>query len=290
MGAQKHVIPILLIIVIFVALLSTYAWFSMQSSLKAFGVISTGVPTSFALSDDQGDPTSNEYASFETYSGQKGYRDNGTAYDDQDAPFYIFKNISFLMKGQSAVHVTFALESIDVTLGTRYLYTFDQTLANVFNLSSQQISALTNETRLNYYVTSTAYAENNRALPTGANPSSIYMVYNTETSKVTHIIITSSVVSQYLTFDYWKSNDTDKDDDGTPEGIEPGDSHTSALSSGIDLTYGTEVSVAGIVNYVGVYVGFYGYDSTNSRYTECIFSDNNFQGSSFKLLFSAGGV
>ena len=64
--------------------------------------------------------------------------------------------------------------------------------------------------------------------------------------------------------------------------------HTSAKSTGILLEYGEGVSEAGVINYVCVQALFYGNDGVKN--TPCIFADNKFQGSTFVIKFSAGGV
>ena len=189
------------------------------------------------------------------------------------------------MSGESNVVVDVELEKLVVTTGSMYLYNFDNTLKNVVGLTDGQVSELTEQTRLNYYVTSTAFATNTSTLPSGEHPSDIYFVYNETTEIVTHIIYTKSIVERYVTYDYWVSNGTDNEG----AGILPTDAHTSAKGSGIPLTYGTGVTQAGTVNYIGVYAGFYGYDSVNQKYTECVFSNAQFRGSSFEFVFSAGG-
>ncbi len=285
MNAEKHVTPILLIVVVFVALFSTYAWFSANTYIKADLSMFSGTPTSFSINEGQGGQGDDIFNFSEKYSGQKGYKADGTVYTDADAPFYVFKTISYMMSGTTDVVVDVALEKLVVTTGAMYLYNFNNTLKNVVGLTDEQIGALTEQTRLNYYVTSTAYATNASVLPSGTNPSDIYFVYNESTSKVTHIIYTKSVVNKYVTYDYWLSNGTDNEGSG----VLPTDVHSSAKGVGIPLVYGIGVTQAGTINYIGVYAGFYGYDSVNQKYTECVFSNAQFRGSSFEFIFSAGG-
>ena len=183
------------------------------------------------------------------------------------------------MTGTADSTITVELENVTVEVGLVYSYTFDQTLNKVFGLTNEAIAALTEQTRLNYYVTATDYAEDASVTPSGENPNAIYMVYNTSTNKVTHIIFTKSVVQRYMTFDYWASDETP---------VTPTDPHTSAKSTGILLEYGDGVSEAGVINYVCVQALFHGNDGVKN--TPCIFADNKFQGSTFVIKFSAGGV
>lgn len=298
MKAERHVIPILMIVLVLVALVCTYAWLS-ASAAETFEVnVEFESVTSFAISDGQGQG-GGSFSFEDLYSGQKGYKSDGTSYTDADAPFYLFKTVSYKMTGQSDATIDVALEKLTIEVGAMYLYTFDQTLKNVIGLSDAQISALTSSTKLNYYVTSTDYASNPNVLPSGANPSPIYLVCeveNGEITSITHLIYTSTVVQTYVTYDYWVSNGTDNDG----AGVLPTDSHVSKKETGIHLQYIEQgqsydstqydgaVCKTGVTNYVGIYVGFYGYDGV--KYTECVFSNKNFQGSNFTFTFSAGGM
>lgn len=298
MNAEKHVLPILLIVLVLVTLVSTYAWFAVSSAEVLKVSIELGSVTTFTINAGQSQSGSN-FNFEDVYSGQKGYKPDGTPYTDADAPFYLFKTISYEMSGQSDTIVDVLLEKLTVQVGGMYLYSFNQTLKNVVGLSDDQISALTNSTILNYYVTATDYASDATTLPTGANPSPIYMVCeieNDEITSITHIIYTSTVVQTYVTYDYWVSNGTDNDGDG----VLPTDPHASKKGTGIQLQYIEQgqsydsthydgaVCKTGYTNYVGIYAGFYGFDG--NKPTECVFSNKNFQGSTFTFTFSAGGM
>ena len=278
MNGEKHVTAILLIVVVIVALMSTYAWFSVSSAPRSYLQIASGAPVAFSISDGQGGQGSSAY-NFGPYSGQRGYDANGVVLTGDDAPYSVYQNIAYTMSGSDDVTMTIELESVVVEVGLVYSYSFDQTLNKIFGLTNEAIGTLTDQTRLNYYVTSAAYSQDSNATPTGANPNAIYMVYNTSTNKVTHLIFTKSVVSQYMSFDYWASGETP---------VTPSDTHTSAKNTGILLEYGETVSEAGVINYVCVQALFYGNDGVKN--TTCIFSDNKFQGSTFVIKFSAGGV
>jgi len=207
------------------------------------------------------------------------------------------------MSGQSDVTVDVVLEKVIVKVGEMYLYSFNDTLKKVMGLTDEQIAALTNETRLNYYVEySNAMESDVTAItaPTGANPNSIYMVYNSSTSKVIYIVFEKVIVDEFVTFDYWVSDGTSNEGLGIIPEDDPDDNPTSKKATGIRLQYLPDgqgnpsqgydgiVCESGYTNYVGVYVGFFGYDGV--KYTECLFSDNKFQGSEFHFMFSAGGV
>ena len=90
MNAEKHITPILLIVVVFVALFSTYAWFSASTYIKADLSLFSGTPTSFSINEGQGAQGDDTFNFPEKYSGQKGYKEDGTVYTDADAPFSVF--------------------------------------------------------------------------------------------------------------------------------------------------------------------------------------------------------
>ncbi len=278
MNGEKHVTVILLIVVVIVALMSTYAWFSVSSAPVSYLVMTSGAPVAFSISDAQGGQGSSAF-NFGPYSGQRGYDEFGNVLTNEDAPYSVYQNIPYKMTGAADVTMTVELESVIVEVGVIYTYSFDQTLINVFGLTSEAVSALNETTRQNYFVSATAYANDPTVLPSGANPNAIYMVYDTSTNKVTHLIFAKSVVSQYMSYDYWVSAETP---------VTPDDSHTSAKSTGILLEYGEDVSETGVVNYVCVQALFYGNDGVKN--TPCVFSNNKFQGSTFVIKFSAGGA
>lgn len=316
MNAEKHVMPILLIIVVLLALVCTYAWFSGAQTAKVAAILDSGARTAFAISEGEGGEGGDTFdgedlytgldGSGETrgnYSGQKGYHSDGTVYVDADKPYFVFKTISYLMTGQSDVTVDVALEKLIVKVGEMYLYSFNDTLKKAMGLTDEQIAALTNETRLNYYVEYTNAMQsdvNAITAPTGANPNSIYMVYNSSTSKVIYIVFEKTIVDRFVTFDYWVSDGTSNDGLGIIPNDNPALNPTSKKTTGIHLQYLPDgqgnpsqgydgiVCESGYTNYVGVYVGFFGYDGV--KYTECLFADNKFQGSEFHFMFSAGGV
>ncbi len=301
MNAEKHVLPILTIVLVLVALVCTYAWFTQGSDRIAKLSINSGTPTSFSISENQGATGDNQFAIDSMYSGQRGYRSDGTPYADDDAPFYVFKTISYEMSGQSNIVIDVSLDKLIVHTGDLYLYSFNETLKLVMGLTDEQIAALTETTKLNYYVEYTNAMEsdvNAITAPTGANPNPIYMVYNSTTSKVVYLVFGKSVVDSYMTLDYWVSNA--EDNEGL--GVLPTDTHTSKKATGISLQYIEDggsydaqnydgaVCNSGFVNYFGVYIGFYGWDSVNNKGITCLFSDAKFQGSSFYFQLSAGGM
>ena len=280
MGAEKHVMPILVIILVLVALISTYAWFATSTTNSAVVEIGSGEPTSFTITDGSGNPRTSEYEyggsgdldPNHKYSGQIGFKPDGSIYTDDNAPFIIYCKVPFSVSGVSQMTIAVNMEKLIVIVGEKYTYTLDQTLSQILGLAAEDYD--TPEEKATYYVTSTAYATDSKTLPTSNNP--IYLVYNESTSKVTHIIYTQSVVSQYMSYDYWLSS---------ANAVEPVQNHGSGKSNG-----GISFVDNGSDQYMCVMIGFYGWDSTNNHATPCVFSGSKFRGSAFKMIMGAGGV
>ena len=322
MNAEKHVTVILLIVVVIVALVSTYAWFSVASNNKVVAVITSGENTSFSFTDGSGEITQDknhvgfdDYPGYDTeeqthtpmYAGQKGYHYDDTlqtpawvAYTGSDAPFYLFKNIPYKMYGASNVTLSVILEKFIVTLDQEsYNYNFNQTLTNICGVADVGSIATSD------YIVLNSSFKTNKALEPSTGSQEIFMsiddedenyvANNTATYNVIAIIYKGTEVSKYMTLNYWKSNQSNGRVDGEDNpldsrGVLPSESHTSAVvnnvNSGITLIYPTDVCEAGMLNYVGVYVGFYGYQ--NGHYTQCLFSEARFRGSTFYFILSAG--
>ena len=322
MNAEKHVTVILLIVVVIVALVSTYAWFSGASSNKITGTITSMTGSAFSFTDGTGEVTDDtdysgydDYPGYATseqthvpmYAGQKGYHYDDTlqtpawvSYTGSDAPFYLFKNISYKMYGNSYLTMLVLLEKFVVTLDQEsYNYNFNQTLTNICGVAD--VGSITTS---DYFVLNSSF-KNNKALNPSTGSQEIfvsiddedanYVANDTSTYKVIAIIYRGTEVSKYMTLNYWKSNQSNGRVDGEDNpldsrGVLPSESHTSAVvnnvNSGITLTYPTDVCEAGMLNYVGIYVGFYGYQ--NGHYTQCLFSEARFRGSTFYFILSAG--
>lgn len=273
MKAEKIITPILLIVVSFVALMATFAWFASKTTQTVKGVIKSGDVTSFSIA------AGNEYMDGDCikyptpYEGQKGYDSNGNIYTTSDKPYEMKYNLSFVMKSSSDCVMKISIAKVIVNLTDKYPYTLAQTIENVLG-----VSGITESDYTKYYSSSVD------SLPTGEGASPFYCVYNEKTQKVTSIVITGVYVDRYFCFDYWKSAE---------EMIERGDTdsgYVSALSSGMNYKYGVDVSASGITNYIGLYIGFYGHNQERSTYSEEFrFSDQTtFLNSSFKFIFSVG--
>lgn len=288
-GAEKHVLPILLIILVLVALVSTYAWFFATTSKNVAVEIGAGEPTSFAITDGAGQSVDGVYhyggetPSVENmYNGQIGYNESGVAYNDDNAPFRIYPKIPFAVSGASTLRIVVGFDKLIVTVGNRYNYTFNESLTNICGVAN--IGSITVS---DYIVLNSSFTANNSLEPsTGTqniflsidDEDANYVANDTSTYKVKSIIYKSEVVQNYMTYDYWISSQS---------ASEPTNNHGSGKTTGY-MEYVSDGS--GDDAYMCVMIGFYGYDSTNEHYTPCIFAGNKFRGSSFTFIMSAGGV
>lgn len=273
MKAEKIITPILLIVVSFVALMATFAWFAAKTTQTVQGVIKSGDVTSFSIADGNEDMDGDCIKYSIPYEGQKGYDQQGNIYTTSDKPYEMKYNLSFVMKSSSDCTMKLSISKVIVNLTDKYPYNLSQTIEKVLGVSG------VSESDYNKY-----YSTSVDSLPTGEGASPYYCVYNETTKKVTNIVITGVYVNRYFCFDYWKSKETMVDRGDVAAGYE------SALSSGMNYTYGIDVSASGITNYIGLYIGFYGYNQERSSYSEEFrFSDQTiFLNSSFKFIFSVG--
>lgn len=272
---EKKLAPIIVIVLLFVALLSTYAWFSDKTTTVGIFEISSGSPNRVVLgtgTDSITDYTV-ENLKIPFYQGQKGFKADGTAFTSDEADFLYAVDVNFPYKAQSEQSATFKLE-------------LDKAIIRVggsFNLSVDNSLTL-----LGFNPTNFADDDYNKYLstsvdsyPTGESASPTYIVCDNLTDKnIQAFVIDSSRVKEFFEFDYWKSAKTKIERKGT--------GYISAINSGVSLAYSTEVSEAGILNYIGLYIGFCGYNDTDKKYNKTfVFSDTNFQGSTYEFRLTA---
>jgi len=284
-NVEKHITPILLMVVALVALVSTFAWFStIQTSIVDLS-LESGTSTSFTLSQESGF-TDGVYTAGEEdyYQGQKGFDEQGNQYPaaDSDAPYGFTYNLLYRMSSGGAVTVRVSLDKVVVTLGNNYNYSLQKTIDEII------VGSHVEEQYLDQY-----YSTSVNSIPSGIGASDFYCVCTQDKSQVTHFVINGSLyTSTYFYLDYWES---------TVEGVaRNGTGYVSARTSGVTLPFmsdenaattmlGGGVTAQGRANYIGIYIGFYGKDINTGLYNkQFIFSDPIFQGSTFDFELSAG--
>ena len=284
-NVEKHVTPILLMVVTLVALVSTFAWFSANQAALSTISFNSGTSTSFALTQESGF-TDGTYTAGEEdyYQGQEGFDDEGNQYSasDSNAPYGFTYNLVYNMAGGSATTVYVYMDKVVVTVGESYNYSLQKTIDDVI------VGSHVESENLNQY-----YSTSVDSIPLGVGASDFYCVYDTQNEKVTHFVINGNLeTSMHFYLDYWES---------TVEGVERGGTgYVSARTSGVTLPYmsdeqsetttlGGGVTAQGRANYIGIYIGFYGKTSVNGAYNKKFtFCDPVFQGSSFRFIMSAG--
>ena len=98
MSAQKHVMPILLIIVVLVALISAYAWFTNPTDTTYETVLTTGTQTSVSFSTYDGTDELNKYAGevgFHLVDGSYVAYDKNIQSEKEDAPYNWYRNFTY---------------------------------------------------------------------------------------------------------------------------------------------------------------------------------------------------
>ena len=284
-NVEKHITPILLMVVALVALVSTFAWFStIQTSIVDLS-LESGTSTSFTLSQESGFTDGVHTAGEENYyQGQKGFDEEGNEYlaPNSDAPYGFTYNLLYRMSSGGAVTVRVSLDKVVVTLGNNYNYSLQKTIDEII------VGSHVEEQYLDQY-----YSTSVNSIPSGIGASDFYCVCTQDKSQVTHIVINGSLyTSTYFYLDYWES---------TVEGVaRNGTGYVSARTSGVTLpfmsdenaattTLGGGVTAQGRANYIGIYIGFFGKDTNTGVYNkQFLFSDPIFQGSTFDFVLSAG--
>jgi len=284
-NVEKHITPILLIVVALVALVSTFAWFSVNQAAVSYTSFNSGSSTSFSLTQESGF-TDGVYTAGEEdyYQGQKGFDEEGNQYPaaDSDAPYGFTYNLMYRMSSGSAVNVRVSLDKVIITLGETYNYSLQKTIDEIIVGSHIEAEFLDQ-----YYSTSID------SVPLGIGASDFYCVCTQDKSQVTHFVINGSLyTSTYFYLDYWES---------TVSGVERnGIGYVSARLGGVTLPYmsdenaetttlGGGVTAQGRANYIGIYIGFFGKDTSTGVYNkQFLFSDPIFQGSIFDFELSAG--
>ena len=104
MKAQGHVTPILVLVVVLVALVSSYAWLSSSGEQGFSATITTGSVMTISITDLDASDT------VDKYTGQKGYQlvDNRyVAYDAQsiEAPYNVYLTQSYSVAATADVIV-----------------------------------------------------------------------------------------------------------------------------------------------------------------------------------------
>lgn len=284
-NVEKHITPILLIVVALVALVSTFAWFSVNQAAISYTTFNSGSSTSFSLTQESGFIDGVYTAGEEDYyQGQKGFDEEGNQYPaaDSDAPYGFTYNLMYRMSSGSAVNVRVSLDKVIITLGETYNYSLQKTIDEIIVGSHIEAEYLDQ-----YYSTSID------SLPSGIGASDFYCVCTQDKSQVTHFVINGSLyTSEHFYLDYWES---------TVSGVERnGIGYVSARVGGVTLPYmsdenaetttlGGGVTAQGRANYIGIYIGFFGKDTNTGVYNkQFLFSDPIFQGSIFDFELSAG--
>ena len=272
---EKRVAPILVIIVLFIALLSTYAWFSDSMTASLILDMESGTPTVVVLGTGTESKTDYDLSkdfSVDPYRGQEGFKSTGEPYDESEADYLYSIDINFPYRAQAPTNVTFyiKLSKVVIELGASYSRSLSEAIADIAAIMNT--TAVGEDTRF--------YSNSVDSYPTGEGASSFYVVWDNTNNKVTHIVIGEAYVTNCFEFDYWKSAES--------KVVRNGTGYTSAKISGIGLEYEKEVSNAGTQNYVGIYIGFCGYNSTDKIFNKTFaFSSPYYQGSTYMFYLAA---
>ena len=128
MKSARVLTPILLLVLVFCMLALTFAWFSASTETRMSAVLTAGSYIKVVF-DDAGDMLVSE-----PYNGQKGYDDNGVAYNDADKAYQAFYHTTLRLQGDDDLGLRFEFSSLLIKVSdTFYMLnaqrTFSETVA-----------------------------------------------------------------------------------------------------------------------------------------------------------------
>ena len=263
MKSQSHVTLILVLVVVLVALVSAYAWFSAGVQFDYHDVITTGSVTSISITDIDASDIENKY------SGQKGFQlvDNtyvAYAQDNVEAPYNVYLNQSYQASASNNITLRFILSKAVIELPNSFSRNLAWILSNSFGV----------DTTAQDYDYTKYYSTAENVVPTG-NTSGFYAV-GASTSTIRKIVLMDSAVNNYFYFDYWAASS-----------LSDATTAATALTYPIELIYGQTIAQTPVTNYVRLHLGYYGkvLDSNHTQYGQYvmpfIFNATQYSGSTF---------
>ena len=273
MNAQKHLIPILIIIVVLVALISTYAWFASPTDTSYNAVVTAGIQTIVSFSNYNG--TSEEYK----YSGEVGYHLVDGSYvpygnETQDAPYNWYRNFTYTAIANKNITVTLNLTKVVIDMPEYFSKSLDWVLRTAF---SQDTPGYDAADYAKYFATTQE---------TPATNDTGYYVVGTNENSLDKIVLLEEAANNYFYFRYWERKTAADDNEGN---VTPGP---------IELTYDTEVTETGTTNTARIAIGYYGkaldLAPSHAQYgtyvAPFIFSATQFSGSEFVYTVMASAA
>ena len=270
MKASSHVTPILVLVVVLVALVSAYAWFSSGVTSDYSDVITTGSVAIISISNLDASNL------VDKYTGQKGfYKENGSyheyASDHVEAPYNVYLTHKFNAAASSDMTVSFSLEKAIIELPNTFSRNLAWVLSNSFNV----------DVNAQDYDYTKYYSTDVDTAPTGNYG---YYAVGATTSTIRKIVLLSSVVNDYFYFKAWRG-----------ESLSDTTTASTALTYPITFTYSETVSASTIQKtptekYVRMHIGYYGkvtdssvQNQNNTYMGPFIFNATQYSGSQFKF-------
>ena len=129
MKSARVLTPILLLVLVFCMLALTFAWFSAATETRTSAVLTAGSYIKVVF-DDAGDMLVSE-----PYNGQKGYDDNGVAYNDADKAYQAFYHTTLRLQGDDDLGLRFEFSSLLIKVSdTFYMLNAQRTLSETVAL------------------------------------------------------------------------------------------------------------------------------------------------------------
>lgn len=284
---EKRVLPILIIVILCVMVLCTYAWFSNGQIEPIEQKIEPGFPAQMQFTANGGVLTSPIFnvksMTGGTYQGQLGFKEDKTPYQqgDDNYRYVVELNLQYTASSKKRAKITVQLDKVVI-----HLNDYSNDVAYLFN-NVFGAGTVTDENKAQYI----GSIENDQFKPATVDNADITKYCILDANSIpTYLILAGEYPETFFEFDYWKSNS---------QGIARNAAgYTSAKTTGIVLQYSENaVNTGGVCvagnpnNYLKLFLGFYGYDSTSTETNKYRlpfeFGGNDYIGSSFSFYFTA---
>lgn len=127
MKSARILTPILLLVLVLCMLALTFAWFSSGESNEVSSVLEAGTYVRVVFGDDG-------LLNNEPYNGQKGYRDDGVPYEDDDKAYQAYYHTSVKLQGDKDLYLRFEFSELWIEASsTFYMMSAGRTLEQIIS-------------------------------------------------------------------------------------------------------------------------------------------------------------
>lgn len=202
MKSARVLTPILLLVLVFCMLALTFAWFSASTETRTSAVLTAGSYIKVVF-DDAGDMLVSE-----PYNGQKGYDDNGVAYNDADKAYQAFYHTTLRLQGDDDLGLRFEFSSLLIKVSDIfYMLNAQRTLSETVALFDGYDPEKSHIGKVETVTTENG-EEERFTEPADGSTAFIYTTDGTVNGKVRYISLDKVNVDKFFALAYAKITDT----------------------------------------------------------------------------------